>query len=59
MSIDRNYISEMDKFLAELETKPGAMSESRQQEQEKYDKINRLRDEEDESAKTDKIWKDF
>ncbi|NVJ62490.1 MAG: hypothetical protein HWE27_19035 [Gammaproteobacteria bacterium] len=59
MSIDRNYVSDMDKFLEELDKDPNTMSESREQEAEKYKQINQLRDEANEDSKNNSIWKDF
>ena len=44
MSIDRNYQSEMDLFLQEFDKRPEATSVNRKAEEEKYQKLNQLRD---------------
>ncbi len=59
MSIDRNFVSEMDNFLAELDTKPESHSDSRAAEEAKYKRINELRDNAQKSESKEKIWKDF
>jgi len=59
MSIDRNYVSEMDKFLAELDKQPDTDSESRQKEVIKYNNINKLRDEAQEDSEQEKLWSSF
>ncbi len=52
------YISPAGQFLNELETKPGASSESREAEEAKYQVIDSLRDEV-QQEKPSKIWKGF
>ena len=42
--IDRNYVSETDKFLNSLTRLFGFKADSQQAEIQKYDRINRLRD---------------
>ncbi|WP_144395551.1 CBU_0585 family protein [Pleionea sediminis] len=59
MAIDRNYVSEMDKFLKEFDEKPESHSESRRAEEEKYKKIHDLRDNQYPERQKSKIWKDF
>jgi len=59
MAIDRNYVSEMDKFLQAFDEKPESHSESRKAEEEKYKKINKLRDEAQQDSEDSKLWKDF
>ena len=43
---DKNYVSEMDRFLSELR-QTVAESESQRQERVEYEKLNRLRDDAD------------
>jgi hypothetical protein len=59
MTIDRNYVSEMDKFLKELDLKPESHSDSRAKEEQKYQKINELRDNPHHKDNSTKIWKGF
>ncbi|NVJ51284.1 MAG: hypothetical protein HWE11_12915 [Gammaproteobacteria bacterium] len=59
MTIDRNYISAMDKFLSELDKQPETQSESRINESNKYKKINKLRDNPQESSNSETLWEDF
>ncbi|PWK49935.1 CBU_0585 family protein [Pleionea mediterranea] len=59
MSIDRNYVSEMDKFLIEFDKKPESHSESRAFEEEKYKRVHKLRDEEQAERKPGKLWESF
>ncbi len=59
MSIDRNYVSEMDNFLKELDKKPESHSDSRAAEEAKYKRINELRDNSQDTESKSKIWKDF
>jgi len=56
--IDRNYVSELDCFLAEFDKKPEASSASRRAEEKKYARISLLRDTA-EAEPVKKIWEDF
>jgi hypothetical protein len=59
MAIDRNYVSEMDKFLKELDQKPESHSDSRAAEEKKYQRINELRDNPNAKDDSEKIWRGF
>ena len=59
MSIDRNYESEMNRFLKELDTKADSHSDSRKKEEEKYRRLNALRDGTADPAEKSKIWEGF
>jgi len=41
----KGYVSEIDRFLQECDQRPAASSISRRAEEEKYEVINKLRDE--------------
>ncbi len=58
MSIDRHFVSDIDKFLNECEKDPKSFSDSRRAEEEKYERINRLRDHK-QKTKKNSFWKNF
>jgi len=55
----RDFISDAGKFLQELEQRPETTSPARSAEEEKYTRINRLRDDPNAKADGKKIWKGF
>lgn len=57
--IKYNYVSEIDQFLKELENLPGAKSNSRIEEEQKYQRIFALRDHPQVALPEELPWKDF
>ncbi len=54
-----NFVSEIDQFLQELNSKPWAKSNARIDEEQKYKRINTLRDNGQVSPSEEMLWKDF
>jgi hypothetical protein len=57
--INREYVSEVDQFLAELENSLSSKSESKTIEHEKFKKIFEMRDKPKIKKPQDLTWKDF
>ena len=57
--INREYVSEFDQFLSELESSLASKSEARTIERENYKKIFELRDKPKIKKPQDLTWKDF
>lgn len=55
----RNFVSEIDQFLQVLNNLPGAKSNSRLEEEQKYKRIFALRDTPQISLPEELPWKDF
>ena len=53
------YVSEIDQFLRELQTLPGAKSNSRMDEEQKYRRIFAMRDNHKINLPEELPWKDF
>lgn len=58
-TINREYVSEVDQFLAELESTLSSKSESKTIEREKYKKIFEMRDKPKIRKPQDLTWKEF
>lgn len=56
--IKRNYVSDLDRFLQTFDKKPSATSASRRDEEKKYARVFKLRDN-PEAELNKKIWTDF
>lgn len=54
----KNYVSEIDQFLAELYNMPGAKSDTRIEEEQKYQRIFALRDHPQAQLAEEVLWKD-
>ncbi len=54
----RNYVSEIDQFLQELNNSPLAKSDARIEEEQKYERISKLRDKIGFSNSEELLWKD-
>lgn len=57
--IERNYVSELDRFLLEFDKKAEASSDSRKAEEATYRRIDLLRDNETAVDLPAKLWKEF
>lgn len=56
--LQREYISELDRFLAQIDTLPSGTSASRRAEEAEYARISWLRDNPQETTKV-RIWERF
>jgi len=54
-----NYVSEIDQFLQELDNLPGAKSNARIAEEQKYQRVFALRDHPQLAKSEELLWKDF
>jgi hypothetical protein len=58
--MQKNFVSEVDKFLAAFDKKNPKKSDSQQREIKKYSRIFKLRDDPEAAKKEqDKIWEEF
>lgn len=57
--IQRNFVSDLDKFLMEFDKKPEASSESRRYEEARFAKIDWLRDHDEGNQQSSYLWKEF
>lgn len=58
--IDKHYVSPLDKFLTEFDKNNPAPSASQQHEINKYNRINRLRDDKTATdVKENSLWEEF
>lgn len=58
-SLHRNYVSEIDTVLEELEAKPESHSAARQREIDKHQRIAALRDNPERSDDSSTLWSEF
>ena len=58
MALDREYMSDIDKFLKEF-NKTNELSSSQQRELAKHKRIFKLRDDPEAQRKQSELWEDF
>lgn len=55
----KGYVSDLDRFLSDLERSPGASSESREQEEAKHERLARIRDDSLYQELSNEFWKSY